>query len=268
MLGTHEELGASLIQKGPIADAIGENYSPKKIAALAMGEGLGQIIASDIGSDRMDYLIRDSHYTGVAYGVIDKDRILQTAKLHARKLLVCEGGLEALESLLIARFLMFSTVYYHHTVRIATVMLQAALRDALKAGAIGKPELLSMGDEEMLSKLCAIPASSSLATSIRDRRLYKRAFEMTVSDLGKIPKNLQEQITDAAGCPVLVDIPYRFWRTPEISVLRDSGELERIDHASELVKSLSLAQHSRIRLIVACEKKNMAKVAAAARKIL
>lgn len=267
-LGTHEEIGSAMMQKGEIADILSENFTPKKIASLACGEGLGQIIASDIGADRMDYLLRDSHYTGVAYGVIDKDRILHTARLHARKLVVSEGGLEALESLLIARFMMFSTVYYHHTVRIATLMVQNALKDALREGAIGKKELLTLGDEELLSELCGIPVSAKLALAVRERRLYKRAYEAVISDLGKVPKGVGEQISEECGCPVLVDIPYKFWHTPEISVLGEDGTPSRIDKASELVKSLSDAQHSRLRLIVACEKKDIAKVAAAAKKIL
>lgn len=266
-LGTHEELGSSLIRKGPVADAISENFSPKKIASLAFGGGLGALIASDIGSDRMDYLLRDSHYTGVAYGVIDKDRIMHTARLHSRRLAVEQGGLEAAESLLIARFMMFSTVYFHHAVRIATLMVQRSLSDAIKAGEIGKAELVSLGDEEMLSMLCTIPQSAALAQAVRDRKLYKRAYHAMISDIGKIPPKLQETLSAEAGCTVLVDIPYRFWRTPEIPILYN-GELLRIDKVSLLVKSLSESQHSRLRLIVACEQKNVPRVAAAAKKLL
>ena len=69
-LGTHEEVGKRIITKGEIADILSESFSAREIAKLP-DKPLGQIIASDIGADRKDYLLRDSHYTGVDYGIVD-----------------------------------------------------------------------------------------------------------------------------------------------------------------------------------------------------
>lgn len=79
-IGNHEEIGEKMVQSGEIADILSGSYSAKEIALLPRTP-LGEIITSDIGADRMDYLLRDSHYTGVAYGVIDADRICSTLSL-------------------------------------------------------------------------------------------------------------------------------------------------------------------------------------------
>ncbi|MEM2899257.1 MAG: HD domain-containing protein, partial [Thermoplasmata archaeon] len=113
---------------------------PKKVASLVTGEDnennfelfskestekryLAQIIHSPIDADQIDYLLRDSHYTGVAAGTIDNHRLLQTLALHNGELVITKGGINALEGMLVARALMYSTVYFHKTVRIAEGML-------------------------------------------------------------------------------------------------------------------------------------------------
>ncbi len=80
---------------------------------------LRQIITGVVDVDQIDYLMRDSHYTGVAHGVIDVDRLLQTLLVHDGELVVSRGGVSALEGMLVARGLMYSSVYFHRTARIA-----------------------------------------------------------------------------------------------------------------------------------------------------
>ena len=84
---------------------------------------LSQIVSGTIDADQLDYLVRDSHYTGVAYGVIDLDRLLETIQIFNGDLVVDKGGLSAVEGMLVARALMFSAVYFHKTVRISELML-------------------------------------------------------------------------------------------------------------------------------------------------
>src|SRR2546427_2422380 len=80
---------------------------------------LYQIIHSAVDADQVDYLIRDAHYTGVALGVIDVNRLMQTLVLHEGEMAVDRKGLPALEGILVARGLLYSSVYFHKTVRIA-----------------------------------------------------------------------------------------------------------------------------------------------------
>jgi len=79
---------------------------------------LSQMMSGPIDADQLDYLKRDSHYTGVAYGVIDTDRLLGTIEVFNGDLVVDRSGLSAVEGILVARALMFSSVYLHRTVRI------------------------------------------------------------------------------------------------------------------------------------------------------
>ncbi len=107
-LGTHEEIGKRIVE-GQLKDIISENFNVRELLNLG-NHPSGQLITSDLGADRMDYLLRDAHNTGVAYGVIDSDRIIRTLVLKKNELCISEGGLEAAESMLVARFMMFSTV--------------------------------------------------------------------------------------------------------------------------------------------------------------
>ena len=82
---------------------------------------LSEIIISDtLGVDRMDYLLRDSHHAGVAYGKFDHYRLVDTIRVLPSSeradepaLGVEGGGIHAAEAMLLARYFMFMQVYYH-----------------------------------------------------------------------------------------------------------------------------------------------------------
>lgn len=127
------------VRPSPIPeDVIKLALGPKKVASLKLDlsfddwEGvLAEIITSDaLGADRIDYLLRDSLHTGVAYGRFDHNRLIQTMRILPRsperdseeggdegepQLGIERGGLESAEALLLARYFMFAQVYYHPT---------------------------------------------------------------------------------------------------------------------------------------------------------
>jgi len=74
------------------------------------------LVSSQLDVDRMDYLNRDSFYTGVSEGVIGYDRILQMLTVQDGKLMVEEKGVNSVEKFIIARRLMYWQVYLHKTV--------------------------------------------------------------------------------------------------------------------------------------------------------
>src|SRR2546430_719157 len=80
---------------------------------------LAQIIHSPMDADQIDYLMRDAHYTGATHGTIDFSRLLQTLRTHRGELALDRKGLPALEGMLVARGLMYSSVYFHKSARIA-----------------------------------------------------------------------------------------------------------------------------------------------------
>lgn len=91
---------------------------------------LHQLVSSQLDVDRMDYLIRDSFFTGVSEGVIGYDRILNMLCVHDNELMVEEKGIQSIEKFLVSRRFMYWQVYHHKTVLCAEKMLINILRRA------------------------------------------------------------------------------------------------------------------------------------------
>lgn len=88
---------------------------------------ISRMISGPIDVDELDYLRRDSLYTGVSIGNVDHRRILNVAQLFGDDISIEEKGLGTMESILIARILMYSTVYFHKTSRIAQIMASKSI---------------------------------------------------------------------------------------------------------------------------------------------
>ncbi len=239
-VGDHEKLGEKKILHGEIADILSENYDPKEILEIGK-EPIGNIISSDIGSDRMDYLERDAQNTGVAYGIIDMDRIIHTLVMDNGKLCIDKGGLGAAEYLLVARFMMFSTVYLHKTVRIATAMLYEAIRGAVEDGV--SPEKLADMDDEQAMHAILETKGSEYGKRLQDRNLYKEAFALAADETEKA-KKIEEEFPEA-----IVDYPGSFFKPIDFMVRTDNG-LVPITKMSKLVQSLKKAEQERMQILV------------------
>lgn len=100
---------------------------------------LHQLVSSQLDVDRMDYLNRDSFYTGVSEGVIGGDRIIKMLEVVNDKLVVEEKAIYSIEKFIVARRLMYWQVYLHKTVVSAEVMLVEALKRAKALVAEGQP---------------------------------------------------------------------------------------------------------------------------------
>ncbi len=263
-IGTHEEIGRKMIVSGELKDIISQQFDAKEISEIC-NTPLGEIITSDIGADRMDYLLRDSHYTGVAYGVIDSDRLCSSLGFSEKGIVLQEGGLEAAESLLVARFTMFSTVYLHKTVRIASRMLQQAIVLALEGKDLDAKNATKMTDSEMLSLLCSSQKAKEYASRLRQRRLYKRAYSLSLEKLAMKKEEAEEELCKKCSCPVLVHVPSLSTetRTP----VEIDGKRTGLTNASELVASLQKMHKSRLEALVICEEKNVAKVSDEAKRL-
>ena len=98
------------------------NEYPKKF--------LHQLISGQLDVDRMDYLTRDSFFSGVSEGVIGYDRILKMLTVHHGELMVEEKGIYSIEKFLVSRRLMYWQVYLHKTVICAEQMLVRIIKRA------------------------------------------------------------------------------------------------------------------------------------------
>ncbi|MBE6500669.1 MAG: HD domain-containing protein, partial [Methanobrevibacter thaueri] len=114
----HEQLSKYVITKTSMKDLLEEKFDVNKIVDIINGKGhLGPIISGELDVDRMDYLLRDSHNTGVSYGIIDYQRIISNLKLD-NGLTLDIKGVQAAEGALVSRYFMYPSVYQHHTTRI------------------------------------------------------------------------------------------------------------------------------------------------------
>ncbi|MFO7978593.1 MAG: HD domain-containing protein [Bacteroidales bacterium] len=91
---------------------------------------LHQLVSSQLDMDRLDYLNRDSFYTGVSEGVVSWDRIIKMLNVSGDNLVIDEKGIYSIEKFIIARRLMYWQVYLHKTVIAAEVLLSNILKRA------------------------------------------------------------------------------------------------------------------------------------------
>jgi uncharacterized protein len=123
----HEHISMLLMQRlqlefgKPVEMAIDifTNQYPKRF--------LHQLVSGQLDMDRMDYLNRDSFYTGVSEGVIGYDRIINMLDVHEDNIVVEEKGIYSIEKFLVARRLMYWQVYLHKTSLVADLMLKNAV---------------------------------------------------------------------------------------------------------------------------------------------
>ncbi len=136
---------------------------------------LEPLLHGAIDADRIDYLQRDAHYTGVAHGAIDATRLLETIRLDRGEIVFAEKGRNAVEGFAVGRSLMYSSVYFHKTVRAAEIMAQAAV-EHLPGYPVSAAAVLARTDADLLTTLASAGGiASRLGRALEERRLYKRA---------------------------------------------------------------------------------------------
>ncbi|MBS3806352.1 MAG: HD domain-containing protein [Bacteroidales bacterium] len=128
-----------------LAMKIYRNQHPKKF--------LHQLVSSQLDMDRLDYLRRDSFFTGVSEGVIGSDRIIKMLSVHDDQLVIEAKGIHSIEKFLIARWIMYWQVYFHKTV-VSAEQLITRILDRAK-------ELMQQGED--------LPASGPLKYFLEER---------------------------------------------------------------------------------------------------
>jgi len=135
---SHELFANSFLLEGELADVLREDWgiNPRDVVALLSEKPrhtaariLASMLSGPIDIDKMDYLFRDSLHAGVPYGRhFDQQRLLGSLCLNEAGdgLAITDKGKTAAELMVFARYVMFSEVYWHHSVRAATAMLQRA----------------------------------------------------------------------------------------------------------------------------------------------
>lgn len=222
----HEDLSLLLMKqlneqfRGQLETAIDifTNAYPKKF--------LHQLVSGQLDVDRMDYLTRDSFFTGVNEGVIGYDRIIKMLTVYNGELMVEEKAIYSIEKFLVARRLMYWQVYLHKTVLGAEMILVKILERAREIGlqnesniegSVLKKFLLNQYNNNIAANLdsfCSLDDTdvsyaikqwsnhtdkvlSTLCTGVMDRRLFKVKIQnepIALSDLQAARKSAMEKL--------------------------------------------------------------------------
>tara|TARA_A200000113_G_scaffold220042_1_gene229574 strand:- start:639 stop:1877 length:1239 start_codon:yes stop_codon:yes gene_type:complete len=223
---THENISAYFIER------LEKSFGADLRLALTIFEDnyhkpfLHQLVSSQLDMDRLDYLNRDSFFSGVSEGIIGSDRLIEMLAVHNGNLVLEEKGIYSVEKFIVARRLMYWQVYLHKTVVAAEYMLIYALRraktlvrngvnvfsspalsfflekDVLKADFEQNEAVLekfaALDDYDILQSLKvwsthSDPTLSFLSASIVDRRLFKIEISkkpFTENDISEVKSRL------------------------------------------------------------------------------
>lgn len=204
----HEKISAAVVRyHEPIRSVL--DADSEWIAELLSGTGHGarrsvprDIIAGPADIDKLDYLLRDSHYCGVEYGRYDIDKVIESARLVRKSdgqyLAYHRDGVFAIEGMLLARYHMHRQVYGHKT-RLATdkMLMRAMLfgvEEELLPRRIFAPEnldasfveeYLGWDDHKTIATLSGAEGSraSEMARALTGRHLMKRVAKLGIDDL-------------------------------------------------------------------------------------
>lgn len=236
---SHEDITKRVIQETEIKDILQKHsYQTKIIPDLAIGLSqkrpsyMNELVGGGLSVDTMDYLPRDSYFTGVEYGQVDIHRIINSFSIIHNHLALDQAALYAFESLMISRYEMFRSVYFHRTVRAAEIMMiRAIILADEEINITDTTELsryLSLTDETTLDILINLNSkghnnlkeAKQIAINYRDRRLIKCVFEKFVQRRDsfmekifgqrKIRDKISEEIAEKANIDpvkVYVDVP-------------------------------------------------------------
>ena len=172
----HEELTKFVVTKTSMRDLLEEKFDVNEIIDIVTGKGhLGPIVSGELDVDRMDYLLRDSHNTGVAYGIIDYERIISNLKLEDGLILDIKG-VQAAEGALVSRYFMYPSVYQHHTTRIVNSMFRRALKKVIDEGIIDEKNIYKYDDAELIGTFrhCDNEFANDIMNRLDERRIMKR----------------------------------------------------------------------------------------------
>lgn len=235
----------------------------KEVAGIIRGKTvekpyLNQLLNSAIDVDQLDYLIRDAYYTGVAYGMIDIERFLQTLIVTDNNLAVKRKGVGVIENILMARALMYSSVYFHKTVRIAELMLSKAIEMIPGAEPF---DFFKMTDAELINNLKKMGSfQHEIVICLKYRKLFKQAYSASASNLDEqcidlvkgledvnLRREKEQELEKSLNIPsghIIIDVPYNELHQAEPRIdqtdimIVDKGEMKTLDEFTPVAEAI------------------------------
>ena len=249
--------GSSQYNDSPIPDILKKyGYNPRDIADVATGSSkkyplFSEIVSGPLDVDEIDYLRRDALFCGVTMGQIDYKRLFNTVMIDDNRLIGVEKSIPTIESIIITRILMFNTVYFHKTCRIAQKMLGYAYLD-MEDRSI---EDIKLNDFEFMEKI-KNGDSSFMLRRILNRELYKVAYR------GRYNKErldtIKDVMTDFNAHDYIIDIvpPLYFsgkGRIKNYATVSYGGKNQEITEVSSIARALSGEMENRQILVSGSE---------------
>ena len=273
----HERLTGEIILKSELNEIWNKQeppLKPKDIIKVALGPKelpdeefsaweriLAEIITGDVfGVDRIDYLLRDSHHCGVAYGKFDHHRLIDTlcilpvfsedGEISEVALGIEEGGLQSAEALLLARYFMYTQVYFHPVRRIYDIHLRDFLAEWLENGcfSVNLEKHLSLTDNEVTSAMLKAAYDPEAkghihASRIVKRKHFKLLYQFTPEDARINPdagKAIYQEAEKEFGKEALRydKVPYKSGKFLDFPVLLKDGRVTSAFEISPVLKNL------------------------------
>ena len=271
----HEDMTVRVILEDTEVNSILNKYDKSlasDIANVIAHKGkfklVEQLTSSQLDVDRMDYLQRDSYFTGALYGTIDVDRIIRSMKVENKEVLYRASGAPAIESYLMARYHMYNQIYYHPVARSYELLLQSIflrimdlneeniyvssyVEDFIKA--INEQDLASYlflddayvnGFIKILSKESNDKILKDLCNRFLDRKLYDVIDLKLEYDKNKVQRIMNKYTNDNILCR------YYFERSSLSQyAYRHTDDLDKVDNIMILLPSgekISLEKYSPI----------------------
>ncbi len=242
----------------------GRRPGHRRRGAAAVGEAegpaerlLAQIVSGELDVDKMDYLLRDSLYCGVRYGIYDLDRLLDTLapiqdpETGAWGIGVEEGGVHAVEALVLARYYMFTQVYFNVTGKALELHLNEWLRESGRRWPADPKAFLVQDDVSVLTDIR--DTAGPHAAAIARRAPYPLAFEtrehLDAAEKAEFEAFLPELRERFGATRILVSNsakdPHRLGRS-RVLVRRHDGSYEPMAEASNFIRHMTRIERYRI----------------------
>ena len=200
---------------------------------------LANMVHGPVDCDQIDYLMRDAHFTGVRHGAIDHMRLIRSLRRSGGNIAVDEGGLSALEGMLMARGLMYSAVYFHRVTRVTEVMLSRAVErseDRLPDA----EQMQRKVDSEIWAHLnSAGNYARDIVARLKYRRLFKiartfRRDELTqeqIKSLVEIATNTdyRQSVEDDLAAKAGLEPGYVAIDVPSVKLLLSEPRMSQVD---------------------------------------
>ena len=264
----HEDYTYRIITESNIGETIdselGDGVSTR-VAEISVSRGknamdafLSELLTGDIGTDRVDYLSRDSYHLGVAYGRFDRHHLFNTLFIRHNpdkggpELALEYGGLHAVEGFLLARYFMFVDVYFHKTRRILDHHLGQFLASWLPDGKFPSEldAFLELDDPYVQFEIGK--SRSRHAESLSRRSFFRSSFETvdhpSAAELVAFNWLARDVVSEFGVVNVVIDEaekdPYSYSQPP-IFVRTPSG-FRSLAEVSPLLSNLETIRKKRI----------------------